>query len=526
MEGSTLQEDVRVTQAAGILSLGNFASRVLGLVRGMVRAYLFGAGGDVSALEAALRIPTMIYDLLVGGFLSSAFVPVFHDYASPERRAELWQLLSVLVNITLAVLSVVVLLGEILAPQLIWLQAGGLSPEYQTLAVNLLRLTLPAVLFTSLASVLSGALYALKRFTFPALIGAVSNAAIILMALVLGRRWGVSSMAIGTLFGAVLQMLVQLPGIRDARVKVAPTLHHPALRRVGKLYLPILTSLVVDKCAEMLSYRLASGISDPAIAWMNFAAQIIQFPLGLVSAAVSIAILPTLSQQANSDDIGPFRATLSKGLRLVLALVIPATMGLYVLAHPTIALIFEHGDFTPEDTVATSIALQYSLLGLLAAAVDQPLIFAFYARKDTLSPALVGVGTTILYVLSTAIAAGMGALTLPLLVLLNALKLAAHALTMLVLARVRLGGLGDHGLWTLALKATLASIVMTPTTWVTMNELSAVAPSSGIGKILIVGGAGATGAVVYTLLGLALRLDEIRLLGTAARDGLQRLFRR
>ena len=339
------------------------------------------------------------------------------------------------------------------------------------------------------------------------------------MALVLGRRWGVSSMAIGTLFGAVLQMLVQLPGIRDARVKVAPTLHHPALRRVGKLYLPILTSLVVDKCAEMLSYRLASGISDPAIAWMNFAAQIIQFPLGLVSAAVSIAILPTLSQQANSDDIGPFRATLSKGLRLVLALVSPATMGLYVLAHPTIALIFEHGDFTPEDTVATSIALQYSLLGLLAAAVDQPLIFAFYARKDTLSPALVGVGTTILYVLSTAIAAGMGALTLPLLVLLN-------ALTMLVLARVRLGGLGDHGLWTLALKATLASIVMTPTTWVTMNELSAVAPSSGIGKILIVGGAGATGAVVYTLLGLALRLDEIRLLGTAARDGLQRLFRR
>jgi putative peptidoglycan lipid II flippase len=525
LEQNRPQEDVKVTQAAGILSLGNFASRLLGLVRGIVTAHLFGASGGVSALDTALRIPTMIYDLLVGGVLSSAFVPVFHDYTSPERRAELWRLLGVLINITLVILSVVVLIGEILAPQLIWLQAGGLSPEYQALAVTLLRLTLPAVLFTSLASVLSGALYALKRFTFPAMIGAVSNAAIISTALLLGRHWGVSSMAIGTLVGAVLQMVIQLPGIRDARINVTLAMHHPALRHVGKLYLPILTSLVVDKAAEMLSYRLASGISDPAIAWMNYATQIIQFPLGLVSAAISIAILPTLSQQANSDDIIPFRATLAKGLRLVLALVIPATIGLYVLAQPTIALIFEHGDFTPEDTVATSMALQYSLLGLLAAAVDQPLIFAFYARKDTLSPALVGVGTTILYVVSTAVAAGLGALTLPLLVLLNALKLTAHALTMLVLARIRLGGLGDHGLWALAFKAILASIPMALATWGTMNALTAMAPSSGVGNTLIVGGAGATGGVIYLLLGLALKLDEIHLLRAAARDGLRRLFR-
>jgi putative peptidoglycan lipid II flippase len=525
LEQNRPQEDVKVTQAAGILSLGNLASRVLGLVRGMVRAYLFGAGGDVSALEAALRIPTMIYDLLVGGFLSSAFVPVFHDYASPERRAELWQLLSILISITLVILSIVVLIGEILAPQLIWLQAGGLPAEYQALAVNLLRLTLPAVLFTSLASVLSGALYALKRFTFPAMIGAVSNAAIILTALVLGRRWGVSSMAIGTLLGAVLQMVIQLPGIRDARANVTFALHHPALRHVGKLYLPILTSLVVDKAAEMLSYRLASGISEPAIAWMNYATQIIQFPLGLVAAAISIAILPTLSQQASSDDIVPFRATLAKGLRLVLALVIPATIGLYVLAQPTIALIFEHGDFTPEDTAATSMALQYSLLGLLAAAIDQPLNFAFYARKDTLSPALVGVGTTILYVMCTAIAAGLGALTLPLLVLLNAFKLAAHALTMLVLTRIRLGGLGEHGLWILAFKASLASAPMALATWATMNALTAVAPSSGLGNMLIVGGAGAIGGAIYFLLGLILKLDEIHLLRAAAGDGLRRIFR-
>jgi putative peptidoglycan lipid II flippase len=521
--GMIATEDVKVTQAAGILSLGNFASRVLGLVRGMVQAPLFGAGGDVSALEAALRINTMIYDLLVGGVLSSAFVPVFHDYAAPERRAELWRLLSVLVSVTLLILSGVVLAGELLAPQLIELQAGGLSPEYKALAVALLRLALPAVIFTSLASVISGALYALKRFTFPAFIGAATNAAIILTALLLGSRWGVGSMAAGALVGAVLQVAILLPGMRDARFSLARGLRHPALRGVGRLYIPLLASLVVDKAAEMLSYRLASGISDSAIARMGYAAQIIQFPLGLVAAAVSIAILPTLSRQAGHETVEPFRATLAKGLRLVLVLVIPATIGLYVLAEPTIALIFERGAFVSVDTRATAEALQYSLLGLLAAAVDQPLIFAFYARKDTLAPALVGVGTTILYVMAAAGAASLGALTLPLLVLFNALKLTAHALTMLALARLRLGGLGGHGLRSLALKATLASLAMALAAWGVMRALTQVAADGWLGNLLIVGGAGGIGAAIYGFLAWLFKFEEIHLLRATVRDVLWRL---
>lgn len=521
--GTVAREDVKVTQAAGILSLGNFTSRLLGLVREMVKASLFGSGGDVSALDAAIRIPTMIYDLLVGGVLSSAFVPIFHDYAASERREELWRLLSVLVSITLLILSAVVLVGELLAPQLIELQAGDLSPVYRDMAVDLLRLALPAVIFTSLASVLSGALYALKRFTFPAFIGAAANAAIILTALLLERHLGLSSMVIGTLVGAALQVAIQLPGLRDVRLSIMRGLRHPALRRVGQLYLPVLASLVVDKAAEMLSYRLASGISDPAIARMGFAAQIIQFPLGLVSAAVSVAILPTLSQQASSEDIGPFRATLTKGLRLVLVLVIPATVGLFVLAHPTVALILERGKFAPADTLATSEALRYSLLGLLAAAVDQPLIFAFYARKDTLTPALVGVGTTILYVMVAAGVAGLGILTLPLLVLINALKLAAHALTMLVLAQVRLGGLRGHGLWSLAAKATLASLVMALAAWGVMYALTQVALDGWLGNLLIVSGAGGVGVAVYGLLVWLFKFEEIHLLRATIRDALRRL---
>ncbi len=522
-QAALAEQNIDVAQAAGIIALGNIASRVLGVAREMVKSGLFGAGGNVSAWNVAFRIPSMIYDLLIGGMLSSALVPVLSDYAAPERRAELWRLLSILISLVSLVLCGFVVAGELLAPQIVWLLASGLSLPYRVLATELLRLILPALVFLSIASVLSGALYALKRFAFPAFTAAVFNAALVIVALVAGRRLGVHAMAIGMLVGATLQIALQLPGLRTARLRFTLDFRHPALRRIGRLYLPIMLGLVVDYFAVSLSYRLASHISDSAIPWMEYAAQIIQLPLGLVVTAVSIAILPTLSRQASAEDRGAFRATLIQGLRLVVALVIPATVGLYVLASPIIALILEHGAFTPTDTIGVAQALRCALPGLLAAAIDQPLIFAFYARKDTLTPALVGVGATVLYVLMALTPLWFGILTLPLLVLVNSLKLSAHALTMLVLTRRHLGGIGGHDLGSLILKATLASLAMAKVVWGVTGTLMRIAPAGLLGELLVVGGAGGVGVLIYGLLALVLRVQEIQLLRVAVGDGLQRL---
>jgi len=515
--------EVEVAQAAGIIALGNIASRVLGLLREMVKSGLFGAGPHVDALNAALRVPTTLYDLLVGGMINSALIPVLSDYTAPERRAELWHLFSVLISIALVVTCGLVLLGELLASEVVRLLVEGLSAPYQSLAASLLRLVFPAVIFLSLSSILSGGLYALKRFTLPAFTAAIFNAGVVLVSLLLGHRWGVHSMALGLLVGAVLQVAFQLPGLAGARLRFVLVLRHPALRRIIRLYLPILIGLVVDSLAVLLSYNLASRVGAGSISWMEYAATVIQFPLGLIVTAVSVAILPTLSQQASAEETGPFQATLAQALRLVLALIIPATLGLYVLANPLIALIFEHGPFTPADTVATAEALRCALLGLLFAAVDQPLIFAFYARKDTLTPALVGVGTTLLYVLSALTPWWLGILTLPLLVLVNSLKLAAHALTMLVLTRRRLGGLGGHGLGSLMLKATFASLAMALVARGVMRALAMVAMPRLFSEILVVGGAGGVGIAVYGLLALLLRIEEIHLIRAAVSDGLNRL---
>jgi len=514
--GLPRSEQVQVAQAAGIIALGNVASRVLGLLRVIVKSGLFGAGPHVSALDAAVRVPTTLYDLLVGGLISSALVPVLSDYASASRRGELWRVLSLLISVASLVVCGFLLLGELLAPQVIWLMAGGLSPPARALAVELLQLVLPAILFLNLAGILTGALYALKRFTLPAITAAVSNGALVVVTLALGRVWGVRSMAVGLVVGAILQVVLQMPGLRDARLRFVVDFRHPVLRRIGRLYLPILIGLLVDNLLSVvLSYNLASHIGDSSISWMEYAAQIIQFPLGLVATAISVATLPTLSRQASAAEPGPFRATLVQGLRLVLVLIIPATVGLFVLAVPLIGLVFEHGDFTPADTAAVAEALRYHLPGLVFAAVDQLLIFAFYARKDTLTPALVGVGTTVLYALVALTLSWLGVLTLPLLILVNSLKWAAHAVTMLVLTWRRLGGLRGHGFWSLTLKATSASAVMAAVTWGATQALAAATPQGLLGELLVVGGAGGGGLVVYALLASVLKIEEVHLLWTA-----------
>ncbi len=515
-EDTLLRDGVEVAQAATIIAVGNVGSRVLGLVREIVKADLFGAGGNVSALDTAMALPKIIYALVVGGMINSALIPVLSDYAAPERRAELWHLLSLLLGVVTVVVSAFVLLGEVFTPQLIWLSAGGLPIADQQLATRLLRIMLPGVLFLSLASVLSGALYALNRFTFPALTAAVFNVAMVVVALALGRNgWGVRSMALGLLVGSFLQVVLQLPGLRDARLRLSFSLEHPALRRIGRLYLPILAGLAVDKLAELLSYRLASHTGPASPAWMTYSATIIQFPLGLVGTAISIAILPTLSRQANKGQPDRFAATLAQGLRLVVALMVPATVGLWVLSTPIVKLVFEHGGFTSTDTLATVGALRLHLLGLTFAAVDQPLIFSFYARKDTWTPAVVGVVTVLLYVVLALAPSLFAPLTLNRLILANSIKWAAHALLMLFLLQRRVGGLGGRGVWKTVFTAVPLSAVMGVVVHFIALEMAPIVPPGTWGELLLVGASGLAGVGIYGLLAFLFGMDEIRLLSRA-----------
>jgi putative peptidoglycan lipid II flippase len=510
-----------VAQAATIIALGNISSRVLGLLREQIIAYLFGASGLVSAFGISAKVPKMIYELLVGGMLSAALVPVFSQVTEQKGRPALWALFSRVLSLVAVVLAGIVLLLEIFASQLAWLLGGGFEPELQAALAQMLRVITPAVLFFGLSGVVSGLLYTLKRFTFPAFGAAVFNLGIIIAAPLLAGRLDAYSLAVGVLLGSIFQLLIQIPALRGVRFRFRLDLSDPALRRILVLYMPIALGLLVSNVQVAIDQRLASSTGESSIAWMDRATTLVQLPHGMVAVAISMAVLPTLSRLSAAGDREGFRQTLGLGLRLVLALIVPAALGLLVLAEPIVSLLFEHGKFTAHDTYWTSWALRCYLFGLIFAAIDWPLNYAFYAQQDTLTPALVGILSVVVYlVVALALIGSLGMLGL---VLADSAKHFAHAVTMLILTQRRMGRLSDLRLGQTAAKALLAGGVMTGLAALTMVGLGRLVTVEGlIGGLLAVVIPGTAGVLSYLVFASLLGIDEMAYLRGLLRERLRR----
>lgn len=514
---SASQETARIARTASILSLGNVISRILGLVRQYVKSHFFGAGGAVDAFNVATIVPTMLYDLLIGGMVDSSLVPVFSEYVE-TRREELWRLASVVISLTVVILAGFVILIELFAEQVAFLLNGGASPEGLALTASLLRITVPAVFFLSLSGIFSALLYALKRFTYPAFTAAMFNAGIVAVTLIFHKQLDITSMALGLLIGSILQVALQIPGLYDGRFRFRINLSHPGLRRIVMLFTPVILGLLVEiLISRPISYRLASQTGEGGISWMDYATNIRQLPQGLVATAISFAILPTLSAHTANEKNGDqerFIATLARGMRLVMVLIIPATIGLYILAQPTIALLFEHGDFHVYDTLQTTKALQYYLLGLPFAGIDVLLLFAFYARQDTLTPALIGVVSTIIYLgLAIALLPVMGLFSL---MIADSAKQLLHMVISWAIIRRRMGGLNQHDINRTLGLSLIATAIMGLAVYLTLLGVERLFPSGGgLAEILSVGIPSLIGVGAYLALLMAFRVEEIQLMWSA-----------
>lgn len=501
-----------VARASGLLALGNISSRVLGLAREIALSNLFGASGAVDAFNIALIIPKTLHDLLIAGHINSAIVPVLSEVAARDGKGALWRLVSVLLSLVTTVMAALILVLQLFAPQAVALVGGGASTQTQALAVDLLRLTAPALLFLALFAVASGTLYALRAFSLPAFAGAVFNGAVVLGMIVLAPTLGITAAAIGWLIGAVVQFALQLPGFHLTSIRPTLRWRHPGVRRIALLYAPVMISLVLDTLVRTVSYNFASGTGEGSIGYMNWATTLIQFPHGLVATAISIAILPTLARQAAlvaTDGTQAFKDTLGLGLRLVFVLIMPATVGLFVMATPITALLFEHGRFTATDTAITAHALRLYLFGLPFAALDLLLVYAFYAQQDTRTPALIGFGSLLVYLGVTIVL--LPTLGLFSLMIADSVKHIVHTLVSAWLLHRRLRGMGGQRLLLTAIQTGAAVLVMG-------LLLAGVEPAleqwsdnaSLLREIVVVVGGGALSVAVFVGVAWLLRIEELR----------------
>jgi len=523
-EAATVQR--RIARAATVTAIGNISSRIVGLFAVAVRTFFFGNSQAASAFELAANIPTIFNDLLAGGMLSSALVPTFSSYTTspedkdgPRKLAEFGQLLGTLITLaTLALLIVVGLLLLFEQPLAAVITLG--RNQDLGLLTSLLRTTIPAILFMNLSGIMTAALFARHKFIYTAFTATAFNIVMIVCIVLFAPQLGATALGVGLLAGSFVQMAMQWPGLRDVPIKFSFDWRHPGLAQIVKLFLPVAGGLVLAQLAAQLSFTVANVISAEGPATMRYAAQVIQFPLGLVVVAVSSAILPTLSAQALSVRAGvaalhDFKATLAQGLRLVIFLIVPSAIGLWILARPILALLFERGAFTAISTAYTVPALQAAIFGLVFAAVDQPLIFSFYALRDTRTPTLIGLASTVFYLvwlggLALLWQNNLREFTLFDLILANSLKTGVDALLMgLFLAR-KIQGLETLRAGPLLAKVGVASVLMGLAVWLVSSLLTArMGVSSFSAHAVVAVGSATVGLLVYIAAAKLLRMEEL-----------------
>ncbi len=364
------------------------ASRVLGLVRDMILAWLLGAGATADAFFVAFKLPNFVRRLVAEGAFSQALVPVLLDYRRRQAQQELQQLLSQLTRALLLVLLGLGLLLWLLSPWLLLLLAPGYhaEPEQWRLTLSLFRWLLPYLLLSFLVAYASALLHSLSRFILPACMPLILNLSMIAAALLLlgWLAWSVHALALAVVLAGLLQLLVQLPALKRAGIlpawrtaKAAPSAW-PLLRAI----VPALMAVSLAQVLLLLDTILATLLQQGAVSWLYYADRLLELPQGLIAVALSIVILPVLSQAYSSGDQSGFKAVMAWSMRLVALLGVPAALALYYLALPIMATLFMYGVMTASDIQQSAKALQGYSLGLLAMMLLKVLLPAAYAAAQ------------------------------------------------------------------------------------------------------------------------------------------------
>jgi len=516
----------RIAGAALIVMIGTVFSRLVAIPRESLIASMFGDAVVTNSFTIAENVLTIFLDLLLSGIASAVLVPVLSEYVGDDQRDRLGVLVGKLLTLVVVGGGVMLLMLELGARGVAWAMTGigGNHASYdRALIVSLTRGILPALLLLGIASVLQSTLYALQRFTMPALSLAARNGSVVLAVLVLGQSLGVHSLVVGILVGAFLLVALQIPGFRGTGLRIRPSFawRDPAIKRIGLLYLPVFLGLLLNSWALIIDRNLAETTGQHGIAAMRFATQVQQLTVGMVVTAISIATLPRLSRAAAEMDEDAFGRTLALGMRLVTTLVLPATLGLIALSWPLVNLLFNHGKATAEGVHEIRIALIGYAIGLPFVAWDQLLLFAFYARKNTRTPVIVGAfSVVVLLAVSFALIVPFGVLGL---VLANSAQFAFHAAVMFVLARRVIPTFQTRGLWRTAGRAGAAGLVMAVSVLVvTVVIRQQIGDVTFLHQVVIVLSGIAVGAVVYLGGAWLVRLDEVRYFGDILRARLRR----
>ena len=499
-------------------------SNLTGLLRQILVTRAFGTGVEMDAFSSASIYPDLVFSLIAGGALASAFIPTLSSLLAEDDREGAWLLSSSILNLVLLLLAAVSLISALFSPQIV---RYFLAPDYplleQALTASLMRILLLTPAIFGISGLLMGILNTHQVFLWPALAPSFYWLGMIFGLLFFVPSMGIFGLAWGAVLGAGMHLGIQLPAFaRLPARRYIPTLglHFPAVYEVGRLMAPRLLGVAVVQLNFVVNSILASGQPEGSLAAIRYAWMVMTMPQVVIAQAIAIAALPTFSTQAARGALHEMRNSLAATLRGVLLLSLPASLGLILLRRPVTALLFQRGEFTAHSTDLVAWALLWYSAGLVGHSVVEILSRAFYALHDTKTPVLVGaVAMSLNLGFSVLFSAWFTQLGLPPhggLALANSLATGLEMLGLLVFMRRRLNGLSGRRILSGGGQAAAASLVMSLALWGWLQWMA------GQPVWLVAGGGVIAGGVVFALMVWLLRVPEAGSLWAEARRYLGR----
>jgi putative peptidoglycan lipid II flippase len=517
----------QIARAAGTVMIAFVLSNLIGLVRQILVSRAFGTDQSLDAFYAAATFPDLLFSLLAGGALASAFVPTFTGFLANEKRDDAWRLASSITNLVILILSLVSGLAALFAPTLVrhvlFVLKPELDPALQSMTVDLLRIILIAPTIFGVSGLLMSILNTHQKFWLPALAPVFNWVGWIIGIIFLVPTMGIYGLAWGYVIGACLHLVVQIPGLlRLAGWHYVPTLglNNPALREVARLMAPRLLGVAAVQINFVVNAMIAASQSEGSLSAINVARMVMTMPLFVIAQAIATAALPTFSAQVARGELSEMRSSLAATLRGVILLSLPATIGLILLREPIIQVLFQRGEFTALSTQMVSWALLWYTAGLVGHSFVEILSRAYYALHDTKTPVIIG---TIAMVLNVIFSFGFAWIFNQLgwmphggLALANSFATALEAVALFVLMRKRLNGIEGKsiadGVWR----------VMLSTLGMAIGLLLWIQFTGEMNRWVVVLGGVAIGGLVYLLGVVILKVPEIKLLTSVVSNRLKR----
>jgi putative peptidoglycan lipid II flippase len=485
-------------------------SNVTGLIRQMLVSREFGTQSVLDAYTAAATFPDLLFSLIAGGALASAFIPVLTDFITKDDRHNAWYLTSAITNLVVLALIMVSVLSMILADQIVqYILAPWMDPELQALTASLMRILLISPVVFGVSGILMGVLNANQIFIWSALAPTMYWLGMIFGVLALTPRLGIYGLAWGAVLGAFMHLFIQIPAtLKLPSRRYFPTLglSFPKVREVGKLMGPRLVGVAVVQINFVVNTIIATALISGSLASIKYAWAIMTMPQVIIAQAIAIAALPTFSAQVSMGLLNEMRSSLAATLRGVVVLALPASLGLIILRQPIISMLFERGEFNTRSTDMVAWALLWYTVGLVGHSIVEIVSRAFYALHDTRTPVIIGTIVMSLNVLfSFAFAklfSMLGWMPHGGLALANSAATTLEMVALLIYMRRRLNGLNVKDLLTGVAQVCLASIFMSVVLFIWLELTTARSVwFVGLGGVLL-------GGIVFMMSALLLRIRE------------------